>query len=191
MITLKERQYQVREETIVEAMHRLLVQKGYAATSMDDVAAEVGISKATLYLHFKSKKELVSRVILQQLEEAEASFRLVDQSLPANERIRKTLESGIRRRATMGATQIDVVPHEIHSDPAFQKAEQRAARSIDALIRDMQQEGAIRTDVDPALIQEFLHNVFHMNFEQLIRDGVSVDKLVEQLVDMVMRAIRP
>lgn len=191
MITLKERQYQLRETAIVEAMHRLLVQKGYAATSMDDVAAEVGISKATLYLHFKSKKELVLRVVVRQLEEAEASIRLVDQSLPASERIRKTLESGIRRRASLGATQIDEVPHEIHSDPALQRAERRTAKSLDALIREVQQEGAVRTDVSLALIQEFLHNIFEMNFERLIKDGASVDELVEQLVDMVMRAIRP
>ena len=191
MTTLKERQYELRESTIVEAMHHLLVQKGYAATTMDDVAAEVGISKATLYLHFKSKDELVLKVVVQNLEEAEASIWTIDQSLPASERFQRALENGIRHRANMGTTQIEDVPQAIHNDPAFQKARRRARESIDALIRDMQQEGAIRADVSPALIQQFVVNVFGIDFERLIKNGAAVDELVAQLVDMVMRAIRP
>jgi AcrR family transcriptional regulator len=190
MITLKERQFQVREATIIEAMHHLLLKKGYAATSMDDVAAEVGISKATLYLHFKSKKELVLKVIVQNLEEATAGIRMVDPSLPAAERFRRALENGIRHRASMGSTQIDEVPHEIHGDPAFQKAERRAADSVNALVREAQQEGGIRTDLAPGLIQEFIHNIFDMNFERLIKNGASEDELVAQLTDMIMRALR-
>jgi len=190
MVTLKEKQFQVREETIVEAMYRLMATKGYAATSMDDVATEVGISKATLYLHFKSKKELVLKVIVQQLEAAEAGIHSVDPGLSAGERLRQVLENGIRRRVTMGATQIDEVPYEIKSEPAFLKAERRAAKSLDALIREMQREGGIRADVSPALIQEFLHGIFSINFERLIKEGASVEELVAQLVDIIMRAIR-
>ena len=135
MTTLKERQFQLRETTIVEAMQRLLAKKGYADTSMDDVAAKVGISKATLYLHFKSKKELVLKVIARNLEEAEAQIWLIDPSLPAIERIRRALENGIRHRVSMGSTQIGLLPEEIHGDPAFQEAERRAHASVEKLIR--------------------------------------------------------
>jgi AcrR family transcriptional regulator len=191
MTTLKEKQFEVRETAIVEAMHRLISKKGYAATSMDDVAAEVGISKATLYLHFKSKEELVLKVVVQQLEEAEANIWLIDPALPAIERFQRSLENGIRHRASMGATQIDVVPQEIHNNPEFQKARKRARESVDTLIRDIQREGAIRKDISPTLIQQFIVSVFSINFEQLIKNGASVDEIVEQLVDMIMRAIRP
>ena len=191
MLTIKEKQFQVRESTIIEAMHHLLVQKGYASTTMDDVAAEVGISKATLYLHFKSKDELVLKVVVKNLEEAEASIWLIDQALSASERFRRALENGIRYRAKMGSTQIEDVPQAIHNDPAFQKARRRARESVDTLIRDMQQEGSIRTDVSAALIQQFVVNVFSIDYERLIKNGASVDELVAQLVDMVMRAIRP
>jgi AcrR family transcriptional regulator len=191
MTTLKERQFQLRESTIVEAMHHLLVERGYAETSMDDVAAEVGISKATLYLHFKSKKELVLKVIVQSLEKAEAGIWRLDPSLPAIERIRRALENGIRIRTRMGSTQIDLMPQEIHDDPAFRKAERRAHESVEALIREAQQDGTVRTDIAPALIREFIVAIFDMDFEGLIKDGASVDHIVEQLVDMIARAIRP
>ena len=54
----------------------LFVEKGFAATRLDDVAARVGVSKGTVYLYFKSKEDLFKAVIRESivpaLEEGEA-----------------------------------------------------------------------------------------------------------------------
>lgn len=54
----------------------LFVEKGFAATRLDDVAARAGVSKGTVYLYFKSKEDLFKAVIresiLPVLEECEA-----------------------------------------------------------------------------------------------------------------------
>lgn len=47
-----------RREAIVEAARRLFSEKGYAATTMDDVAAAAGVAKATLYRYVRSKDDL-------------------------------------------------------------------------------------------------------------------------------------
>ena len=155
-MTLKERQFQLRESAIVEAMYHLLVQKGYTATSMDDVAAQVGISKATLYLHFKSKTELTLKVIVQHMEEAEANIRSLDPSLPVMERVKQSLYSAIKGRAKMGAAQIDLlvqeVPQEVYGDPAFKKVERKLTETSIALIEEAQRQGEIRTDLSAGLI---------------------------------------
>ena len=57
--SLKERQRQEREELILQAADELIREKGYHDTSIDDIAARVGISKGTVYLHFDSKDDLV------------------------------------------------------------------------------------------------------------------------------------
>ena len=51
-LSLKERQWKLREDAILDAVAELLSTKGYNAMTMDDIANLVGISKATLYLHF-------------------------------------------------------------------------------------------------------------------------------------------
>jgi len=191
MTTLKERQFQVRESAIVEAMYDLLARKGYADTSMDDVAAQVGISKATLYLHFKSKTALALKVIIQQIEAAAADIRALDPSLPAVERLERTLYTGIRRRATMGAAQIDLLPQEIYGDPAFQAAERQVADEGTALIEEAQRAGDIRADIPAALLQEFVATAFDMDFEWLLKNGLPVEQLCDQTVDLVMRGIQP
>ncbi len=62
-VSLRERQRQVREDTILDIAHELMVTQGYANMSMDDLAGKVGISKATLYQHFPSKEEVAINVI--------------------------------------------------------------------------------------------------------------------------------
>jgi len=57
--TLKERQRQEREALILKAAEEVLIEKGYHEMSMDEIAARVGISKGTVYLHFASKEDLV------------------------------------------------------------------------------------------------------------------------------------
>jgi TetR/AcrR family fatty acid metabolism transcriptional regulator len=57
--TLKERQRQEREALILQAAEEVLIEKGYHEMSMDEIAARVGISKGTVYLHFASKEDLV------------------------------------------------------------------------------------------------------------------------------------
>ncbi len=63
--SLKERQRQEREFLIMKAAGDLLVVRGYHETSLDDIAARVGISKGTIYLHFASKEDLVLALLKQ------------------------------------------------------------------------------------------------------------------------------
>ena len=51
---------------IQDAAARLFLSQGYAATSMDSVAAEAQVSKATLYAHFKSKQALFESMVQER-----------------------------------------------------------------------------------------------------------------------------
>ena len=56
---LKERQREERERLILRAAEEVIVEKGYQALAMEEIASRVGISRATIYLHFASKEDLV------------------------------------------------------------------------------------------------------------------------------------
>ncbi|GCE31049.1 TetR family transcriptional regulator [Dictyobacter alpinus] len=66
-VSLKEKQREERERLIVQTAEEVLLEKGFYETSMEEIAARVGISKGTIYLHFKSKDELVTAIIQQNL----------------------------------------------------------------------------------------------------------------------------
>lgn len=53
----------IRKNEILDAAERLFVTKGFDRTSTNDILAEVGIARGTLYYHFKSKEEILNAMI--------------------------------------------------------------------------------------------------------------------------------
>ena len=60
-----------RETAIIQAVNRLLAEKGFDAMTVDEVAAEVGIAKASLYKHFTSKEELACAAMVTAMRKAQ------------------------------------------------------------------------------------------------------------------------
>ena len=60
-----ERRKDARPSELIAAALDLFVERGFAATKMDDIAAKAGVSKGTLYLYFDSKEALFKAVIEQ------------------------------------------------------------------------------------------------------------------------------
>ncbi len=58
-----------RRVLIEEAAARLFAQRGYAATTVDDIVAAAGVSKPMLYRHFESKKELLVKLLEHRRDE--------------------------------------------------------------------------------------------------------------------------
>lgn len=58
----------VREDAIVSSVNRLLAEKGFEQMTVDEVAADVGIAKASLYKHFASKEALAAAAMVRVLE---------------------------------------------------------------------------------------------------------------------------
>ena len=69
-----------REMAIIQSVNRLLAEKGFDAMTVDEVAAEVGIAKASLYKHFTSKEELACAAMVAAMGKAQAFI----QSVPAD-----------------------------------------------------------------------------------------------------------
>lgn len=66
----------VREDAIVTAVNRLLAEKGFDLMTVDQVAAEVGIAKASLYKHFPSKEALAAAAMVRVMEQG---LKVVDE----------------------------------------------------------------------------------------------------------------
>jgi len=61
------RRKEARPEEITAAALELFVERGFAATRLEDVAARAGVSKGTLYLYFANKEELFKAVVREGL----------------------------------------------------------------------------------------------------------------------------
>ncbi len=63
----RSRRKEARPGELLEAALDLFVEKGFAATRVDDVAARAGVSKGTLFLYFPSKEELFKAVVRENI----------------------------------------------------------------------------------------------------------------------------
>jgi AcrR family transcriptional regulator len=67
-LSFREQVLRVREDAIVASVNRLLAEKGFDLMTVDEVAADVGIAKASLYKHFPSKEALAAAAMVRLLE---------------------------------------------------------------------------------------------------------------------------
>ena len=79
-ISFKAQMLLAREDAIVVAVNRLLAEKGFDLMTVDEVALEVGIAKASLYKHFSSKEDLAAAAMVRVIGLAQAFIA----SLPAD-----------------------------------------------------------------------------------------------------------
>ncbi len=78
--SFKAQMLEAREQAITASVNRLLSEKGFDAMTVDEVAAEVGIAKASLYKHFSSKEELACAAMVQAMQKAEAFLEELSQT---------------------------------------------------------------------------------------------------------------
>lgn len=81
---------------VMTAARRLFLDKGYDGASMDDVAAEAGVSKPTVYRYFADKEQLFTEVV-SNVGQIEDLVRVVTETLSESEDLDKDLNKLARR----------------------------------------------------------------------------------------------
>ncbi len=129
--------FKVREEAIVAAVNRLLAEKGFDLMTVDAVAAEVGIGKASLYKHFASKEDLGAAAMAFVLQGAltHAAELAGDASLDDFARLEAMARWAVRRQM---AGEMPALPAQ---NPSLREAMVRHRVYMDRLLRLSDQLG--------------------------------------------------
>jgi len=86
----------LRKQRIIDTAASLFHHKGYASTTLDDVAGELGISKAALYHYVGSKDELLSIIYTQAFENVfKDTYEMSGMDLPPDEKLRLIIRNHI------------------------------------------------------------------------------------------------
>ncbi|MGN0497437.1 MAG: TetR/AcrR family transcriptional regulator [Lachnospiraceae bacterium] len=82
-----------RRNEILDVAERLFCTQGYDNTSTNDILAEIGIARGTLYYHFKNKEDILDAMIDRILDEIirKAKNIALNESMPVLERLTKTV----------------------------------------------------------------------------------------------------
>lgn len=177
-------------DRILEAARARLFAYGYSSLTMDELAAELGMSKKTLYVHFPSKDTLVEAILGQFVADVRRSADAIfsDQALSFTAKLHRFSETMVQRFHRMG-------PHVLRdlqrSAPhIYRKIEELRHNNIPhifgQMIRQGQAAGMVRADIDPALAIEFWRPAIQslMHPDTLERLKLGPDQMFAEAIDL-------
>ena len=191
-LSFRQKVHLAREDAIVSTVMRLLAEKGYEQMTVDEVAADVGIAKASLYKHFASKEALAAAAMEQALDLALQQVQEIEQNAAhggqAIERLRAltrwTLETQLAGKmptlpAENSALRKALINHRGYMDRLMALSDQLGAWIVQA-----QADGAINRQLPPEAV---LYTVYARACDPVLgflKAGGSYTD--EQIVGMVM-----
>lgn len=167
-LSLKEQQNELSKKVILETATTLMLDRGYIDTQMDEIALQVGISKATLYKHFHSKEELTLHLIIANIKQGRLKFEAMDTNSPAIQRLENILLTGIEHRGVIFGSAIRQLPDTILADPRFKEQLNQVEKSVADLIDEAKTTGDISQDIPTVIIVKLIGTLFRFDFNALI-----------------------
>jgi TetR/AcrR family transcriptional regulator, transcriptional repressor for nem operon len=161
---------EVRREQLLDAAATLLVEKGFAAMTVADVAERAGVAKGTVYLYFDTKEALVAGI------QAKYDHSLVAMARVLNEA--RGSELGRLESYLRATVDFHVAERELHQ-VLFHQAGMRDHESLHSLAKEMEvfiasgvDSGAFHVD-DPRFTAGFMLHGLHGALVSYLHDPRS------------------
>lgn len=178
------------DRAILSAARELLVDDGYAALSMEAVAARAQVSKPTLYLRYPSKLALVFEAVFGKTKTRE----LPDGGDLVSD-LREAYRWAVEEFAAPEArSALPGMLAEMSADPGLAKVVRATvigpeSARVHGLLKDAQRRGEIRADADlPLAIEAFIGTALA---RATLLDRPLDDDFAELLVDLLVRGLAP
>src|SRR5262245_28648720 len=149
--SLRERRQQLLREEILEAARALLSEKGYVAMSMDELAAQVGISKPTLYSHFSTKDDIVVKTVVREMERFIALIESDGNGQSPLERLMIVMRKFIKLHAEKDRMEPQSWTPELFQLLCSREEALSCMRRVDAAIVALVQAGIVVGEIDARL----------------------------------------
>ena len=184
-------------DTVLRRAIELFNTQGYDATSVGDLARELGVTKSAIYHHVPGKEHLLAAALDEALDELSAVIRTALDTAPAtsaHDRLRSAVEQSVRILVThLPAVTLLL---RVRGNSATEIAALARRRTIDeqlaSLVRAAVAEGSVRDDIPPELISRLLFGTVNSLIEWYHPEGpVDVDTLARSLTDLAFDGLRP
>jgi AcrR family transcriptional regulator len=179
VLPLRERRRQLLRDEILQAARELVAEKGFAATSMDELASRAGISKPTLYSHFATKDDLVVAAMTQLMQRL---IDVIEQEIVGQTPLQSLLlllRHSIMLLFTEGRGAYRPIDPELIQLVSSREETQHYMQRFDSTIRDLVQQGIQRGEINPVLDPQAVvlafHGLIHATKMELPGAAISLD----------------
>ena len=188
-LSFKQQVLQAREDAIVDSVNRLLADKGFEAMTVDEVAADVGIAKASLYKHFPSKEALAAAAMNRMLQraldfltsvQAQAGLSALDKVKAA---ARWSMEVQLAGEMPSLPAQNSTLRTALMADMDYMGRLIQVSEQLGQWITQAQQEGELSTRMPPEVI---LYTVFARACDPVLGVLKAGGHPPEQIIEWVL-----
>ena len=184
------------QETVLRRAIELFNDQGYDATSIGDLARDLGLTKSAIYHHVPSKEALLSAALDEALDGLSAAIdSAVNAAVgtSAHERLRTAVEESVRI-LTDHLPAVTLLLR-VRGNSAVELAALKRRRVLDEklaiLVRAAADEGSLRDDIAPDVISRLLFGMVNSLVEWYRPDGpVTVEQLSASIVDLAFDGLR-
>lgn len=193
-LSYKERERQRREKEILWTAARIIHERGYANLNMDNVAEEVGVSKPTLYQHFKSKDEMVIATMVQSAENLLAHMDSLQDEPPIRQleyTLRYLLDTHVMPQAYPATFVHEPSLIALESYRRVIEQFERVSRRLRAIVHAGQQQGQIPASIPPMVVIASLFSMLGVlrGPDMLDDHHVDTSAMVEGIVRLFLHGI--
>ena len=181
-------------DSLLDVAVEVFNERGYDATSMEELAARLGVTKSAIYHHVSSKVELLRLALDRALD---ALFAVTGEPGATTGPAIDRLEHVVRGSVRVLAAELPFVTLLLRvrgNSPVEQAALQRRRefdRFVTDLVRAAEDEGDVRPDVDPAITSRLLSGTVNSLTEWFRPGGeLSADDLADALVATTFQGLR-
>lgn len=182
-------------EDVIRAAVRAFTARGYDATSMDNVASELGISKSALYHHISSKEEILELTVVQALKRLETvAENMAAADLSAGEKVRGLLRGSIEVLCSDPKSVALLLRLRGNSEVERSALERRRVltRSVIPLVEEAQEEGAIRSDIEAPLLTRMIFGMINSTSDWYEPEGrIDAEELANTFESVVFSGLAP
>ena len=181
-------------DSLLEVAVAVFNERGYDATSMDELATRLGVTKSAIYHHVPSKVELLRLALDRALDEL---FAVTEEpgatTGPAIERLEHVVRGSVRV-LTEELPFVTLLLRVRGNSPVELAALQRRRefdRIVTDLVRGAEDEGDVRPDVDPSVTSRLLFGTVNSLTEWYRPGGdLSADDLADAVVTITFSGLR-
>jgi AcrR family transcriptional regulator len=181
-------------DSLLDVAVAVFNERGYDATSMDELASRLGVTKSAIYHHVPSKVELLRLALDRALD---ALFAVTEEPGATTGPAIGRLEHVVRGSVRVLVDELPFVTLLLRvrgNSPVEQAALQRRRefdRVVTALVRAAETEGDVRPDVDPAITSRLLFGAVNSLTEWYRPDrGLDAGALADALVTTTFDGLR-
>ncbi len=181
-------------DSLLDAAVAVFNERGYEATSMDEVATRLGVTKSAIYHHVPSKGDLLRLALDRALDSLFAVTQETGATTgPAIDRLEHVVRGSVRV-LTSQLPSVTLLLRVRGNSPVEQEALQRRRRFdriVTDLVRAAEEEGDVRPDVDPAVTSRLLFGTVNSLTEWYRPDrGLDASALADAVVTTTFDGLR-